>query len=67
MYDGAELGCAEAGTSDEGELGTKELNESGLKCPKPLRDMFVLLLNKYPDKQHGISTFGFILMGKYYQ
>ncbi|KAI7852655.1 hypothetical protein BDC45DRAFT_513116 [Circinella umbellata] len=63
VYDGAELGCAEAGRSDEGELGTKELNESNLKCPKTLRDMYVLLLKKYPDKQNEISTFGFILMG----
>ena len=65
VYDGAELGCAEAGRSDEGELGTKEMNESCLKCPKTLRDMYVLLLKKYPDKQNQIMTFGFILMGKY--
>ncbi|KAI7855766.1 hypothetical protein BDC45DRAFT_438165 [Circinella umbellata] len=63
MYDGSELGCAEAGRVDEGELGTKEMSESQLKCPKTLRDMFVQLLKKYPDKQDELLTFGFIMMG----
>ncbi|KAG2220315.1 hypothetical protein INT45_009948 [Circinella minor] len=65
MYDGSELGCAEAGIgrADKGESGTKEMSESQLKCPKTLRDMFVQLLQKYPDKQDKLLTFGFIMMG----
>ncbi|KAI9498821.1 hypothetical protein BDB00DRAFT_745864, partial [Zychaea mexicana] len=62
-YDGAELGCAEAGRVDEGELGTKEMLEGSLKCPKTLRDMFVHLSKKYPDKKSGLRTFGFMMMG----
>ena len=67
VYDGAELGCAEARRSNGGEPGTKEMNKSCLKCPKTHRDIYVLLLKKYPDKQNEIMTIDFILMGKYYQ
>ncbi|KAI9278510.1 hypothetical protein BDA99DRAFT_531259 [Phascolomyces articulosus] len=63
IYDGMELGGAEAGRQDEGVGGTKELVEGQLKCPKTLRDMLIRLCTKYMDKKEKLMTFGFIMMG----
>ena len=58
VYDGLEIGCGEAEKGDCGEPGANEL-------PKTMRDMFVLLANKYPNEVLKLRTFGIIMTGNY--
>ncbi|KAI8394113.1 uncharacterized protein BYT42DRAFT_591550 [Radiomyces spectabilis] len=38
-----ELGCTEVGRKDDGDNGTKELHELGLKCPKMMKDQYLAI------------------------
>ncbi|KAI9311615.1 hypothetical protein BX666DRAFT_1867420, partial [Dichotomocladium elegans] len=53
-----ELGCGEAGKSDQGEFGTKEL----LKAPKMMKDMLSALISASPSATD-LETICFIIMG----
>ncbi|KAI7852930.1 hypothetical protein BDC45DRAFT_171484 [Circinella umbellata] len=46
VYLNYEIALSEVGLADDGENGTKELHESGLKAPKMLKDFFCIF-NKY--------------------
>ncbi|KAI8148726.1 hypothetical protein BJV82DRAFT_589382 [Fennellomyces sp. T-0311] len=63
VYDNNEIGCGEAGKVDGGEYGTKEMQESHLKCPRMLRDMLAELAKKHPDDLRQLRTFGIIMSG----
>lgn len=62
-YDALELGCTEAGLSDDGPTGTKEIKEGVLKIPKELKNMLLRLVAVAPQNRHDISTIGFIISG----
>lgn len=62
-YDTLELGCTEAGLSDDGPTGTKEIKEGVLKIPKELKNMLLRLVAVAPQNRHDISTIGFIISG----
>jgi len=58
-----EFGGSEAGRHYEGQNGTKWLNESGLKLPKMMRDMFISLCkntNWDKKKMEEIETIGYV-------
>jgi len=58
-----EFGGSEAGSYYKGQNATKWLNESGLKLPKMMRDMFISLCkstNWDVEKINNIETIGYI-------
>ncbi|CAG8721891.1 9360_t:CDS:2, partial [Funneliformis mosseae] len=58
--------CSEVGSHYEGQNATKWLNESGLKLPKMLRDMFVSLCKSVDwdlEKINNVETVGYIHRG----
>ncbi|KAI8147116.1 hypothetical protein BJV82DRAFT_509094 [Fennellomyces sp. T-0311] len=57
-----ELGVAEAGRCSDVNT-TKTLYERGMKLPKMLKDMFVMLLSESPEHIREIRTFGFAIAG----
>ena len=66
LYLNYEIGFSEVGLKDEGENGTKELHESGMKAPKMLKDFFVSILHDRPSIIHSIKTGAFIISGMCY-
>jgi hypothetical protein len=63
-----EYGGSEVGSQYKGQNATKWLNESGLKLPKMMRDMFVSLCkstNWDLEKMNNIETVGYIHGGIY--
>ena len=64
MYLNHEIAFSEVGLADNGETGTKELYESGLKAPKMLKDFFVSLTNAFPSCIRKAKTAAFIISGK---
>ncbi|KAI9490619.1 hypothetical protein BDB00DRAFT_875080 [Zychaea mexicana] len=63
LYLNYEIGFTEVGLKDDGENGTKELYESGIKAPKMLKDFFVSIINERPSIIHSIKTGAFIISG----
>ncbi|KAI9488561.1 hypothetical protein BDB00DRAFT_740586, partial [Zychaea mexicana] len=58
-----EIAFSEVRLADDGETGTKELCESGLKAPKMLKDFFVSLTNAFPSCIHKAKIAAFIISG----
>ncbi|KAG1045892.1 hypothetical protein G6F43_011213 [Rhizopus delemar] len=58
-----ELGCAKFGKKDDGDNGTKELHELGLKCPKMMKDQLCYLIKVTPHHQYDLVIAGFVIMG----
>ena len=48
---------------DEGDSGTKEQNELGLKIPKMLEDQMWKLIHLYAEDRSNLVTVGFVMMG----
>ncbi|KAI9247671.1 hypothetical protein BDA99DRAFT_591785 [Phascolomyces articulosus] len=63
LYLNYEIGFTEVGLKDDGENGTKELYESGMKAPKMLKDFFVSIIHERPSIIHSIKTGAFIISG----
>ncbi|KAG2220369.1 hypothetical protein INT45_010755 [Circinella minor] len=61
-----ELGFSEVALKDEGENGTKELYESGMKAPKMLKDFLVSIVRDRPSIIHAAKTGAFIISGMCY-
>ncbi|KAG1488146.1 hypothetical protein G6F52_012555 [Rhizopus delemar] len=57
-----ELECAEVGKKDDGDNGTKELHELGLKCPKMMKDQLCHLIKVTPHHQYDLAIVGFVTM-----
>ncbi|ORX51979.1 hypothetical protein DM01DRAFT_1375189 [Hesseltinella vesiculosa] len=58
-----ELGCAEVGKKDDGDNGSKELYELGLKCPKMMKDQLCHLIKATPHHEYSLVIAGFVMMG----
>ncbi|KAI9493557.1 hypothetical protein BDB00DRAFT_787860 [Zychaea mexicana] len=56
-----EIAFSEVGLCDDGENGTKELYERGLKASKMLKDFFVSLTNTFPNSIRTSRTAAFII------
>ncbi|CAH1760136.1 9670_t:CDS:10 [Entrophospora sp. SA101] len=70
MTDSIEFGAGEAAKKWEDEKGAKFLEEIGIKLPKTLKDMLIILMNKAERKCKKIQTLGMInaefdQLGKY--
>ena len=63
LYLNYEIGFTEVGLKDDGENGTKELYESGMKAPKMLKDFFLSIIRERPSIIHSIKTGAFIISG----
>ncbi|CAJ0751651.1 14399_t:CDS:2 [Entrophospora sp. SA101] len=60
MTDSIEFGAGEAAKKWEDEKGAKFLEEIGIKLPKTLKDMLIILMNKAERKCKKIQTLGMI-------
>ena len=58
-----EMGCTEVGKKDEGDSGTKEQNELGLKVSKMLKDQMWNLVYLYPENRSDLFIIGLVMMG----
>ena len=59
-----EVGCSEVGKKDDGDHGSKELRELGLKVPKMMKDQMRKLACLRPESRSHLAIIGFVIMGK---
>lgn len=59
-----EIGCLEIGLEDEGQNGTKEMNERSIKTPIMMKNFAYHLVQQYKIDASKIITIGLIISGK---
>lgn len=58
-----EIGCLEIGLEDEGQNGTKEMNERSIKTPKMMKNFAHHLVQQYKIDASKIISIGLIISG----
>jgi hypothetical protein len=59
-----EIGCLEIGLKDEGQNGTKEMNEKFIRTPIMMKNFAYHLMQQYKIDASKIVTIGLIISGK---